>query len=58
MISFSSVDHMFVGEKATHASYFKGIFENAQNEEDSTDAKQVDLKRKFYRAIEIFNSSY
>lgn len=32
-----------IEQKATHASHFKGIFEEAQNETDPIDEKQVDL---------------
>lgn len=37
-----------IDRKATHAPYFKGIFENAQNEnDDSANVKLVDKTRKF-----------
>lgn len=36
-----------IEKKATQAPYYKGIFENTEKESDSTDDKQVDLKRKF-----------
>lgn len=36
-----------IDKKATKSPYYKGIFENAENESDSIDDKHVDLKRKF-----------